>query len=51
MGFLFNKPADVPGSALPSILVGMFVAFGGILFGYDVSASPRKASESAILTR
>ena len=35
MGFLFNKPADVPGAALPSILVGMFVAFGGILFGYD----------------
>jgi len=35
MGFLFNKPADVPGSAAPSIIVGMFVAFGGVLFGYD----------------
>lgn len=35
MGFLFNKPADVPGSAAPAILVGMFVAFGGVLFGYD----------------
>ncbi|KAL2395781.1 Major facilitator-type transporter ecdD [Exophiala dermatitidis] len=35
MGFLFNKPADVPGSAAPAIIIGCFVAFGGILFGYD----------------
>ncbi|KAL1968639.1 hypothetical protein VTN77DRAFT_1465 [Rasamsonia byssochlamydoides] len=30
-----RKPAGVPGSALPAILVGHFVALGGILFGYD----------------
>jgi hypothetical protein len=35
-GFLFKKPDDVPGAAFPAIMVGMFVAFGGILFGYDV---------------
>jgi len=29
-----KKPADVPGSALPAIVIGLFVAFGGILFGY-----------------
>lgn len=35
MGLLFNKPDDVAGSALPAILIGAFVAFGGVLFGYD----------------
>merc|ERR1711939_801268 len=30
-----KKPADVPGSALPAVIIGLFVAFGGILFGYD----------------
>jgi hypothetical protein len=30
-----RKPADVPGSAVPAIIVGLFVSFGGILFGYD----------------
>ncbi|KAN0098412.1 putative glucose transporter rco-3 [Hyaloscypha variabilis] len=30
-----QQPADVPGSALPAIAVGVFVSFGGILFGYD----------------
>lgn len=35
MGFLFTKPEGVPGSALPAILIGLFVSFGGILFGYD----------------
>ena len=29
-----KKPADVPGSALPAVIIGLFVAFGGILFGY-----------------
>jgi hypothetical protein len=28
-----RKPAGVPGSAIPAILVGHFVALGGILFG------------------
>ncbi|EOD50236.1 putative mfs monosaccharide protein [Neofusicoccum parvum] len=35
MPFMLKKPADTPGSALPAILIGLFVAFGGILFGYD----------------
>jgi MFS transporter, SP family, sugar:H+ symporter len=35
MGLLFNKPQDVPGAAWPAIVIGAFVAFGGVLFGYD----------------
>ncbi|KAL8850479.1 MAG: hypothetical protein Q9221_004622 [Calogaya cf. arnoldii] len=35
MGIMIKKPADVPGSAAPAILIGLFVAFGGVLFGYD----------------
>ncbi|KAF2009862.1 general substrate transporter [Aaosphaeria arxii CBS 175.79] len=35
MGFLIQKPEGTAGSALPAILVGLFVAFGGVLFGYD----------------
>jgi SP family sugar:H+ symporter-like MFS transporter len=33
MGLALKKPADVPGSAVPAIVIGMFVAFGGVLFG------------------
>lgn len=29
------KPAGEPGSSWPAILIGAFVAFGGVLFGYD----------------
>ncbi|KAL8932199.1 MAG: hypothetical protein Q9216_006929 [Gyalolechia sp. 2 TL-2023] len=35
MGVMIKKPQDVPGSAAPAIIIGLFVAFGGILFGYD----------------
>ncbi|KAJ5900028.1 hypothetical protein N7495_004772 [Penicillium taxi] len=35
MGFTFKKPNDAVGSATPAILIGLFVAFGGVLFGYD----------------
>jgi SP family sugar:H+ symporter-like MFS transporter len=35
MGLALKKPADVPGRSWPAILIGMFVAFGGVLFGYD----------------
>lgn len=31
MAFLFSKPADTPGSAVPAVIIGMFVAFGGVL--------------------
>ncbi|KAL9093848.1 MAG: hypothetical protein Q9165_003771 [Trypethelium subeluteriae] len=35
MPLLIKKPDNVAGAAWPAIAVGMFVAFGGILFGYD----------------
>ncbi|PVH93229.1 general substrate transporter [Periconia macrospinosa] len=35
MPLTIKKPVDVPGSAAPAIMVGLFVAFGGVLFGYD----------------
>ncbi|KAF9891209.1 Plasma membrane low glucose sensor [Aspergillus nanangensis] len=35
MGFALNKPDNAAGSATPAIAIGLFVAFGGVLFGYD----------------
>ncbi|KAJ5528403.1 hypothetical protein N7513_012562 [Penicillium frequentans] len=35
MGFALKKPDDAVGSATPAIVIGLFVAFGGVLFGYD----------------
>jgi sugar porter (SP) family MFS transporter len=32
---VLKKPEDEAGAAWPAILVGLFVAFGGVLFGYD----------------
>lgn len=32
---LIAVPKEAEGSARPAILMGAFVAFGGILFGYD----------------
>lgn len=32
---LFKKPADAVGSAIPAVAVGLFVAFGGVIYGYD----------------
>jgi hypothetical protein len=34
MGLMLKKPEGSAGSALPAILIGLFVAFGGVLFGY-----------------
>jgi hypothetical protein len=34
MGFLIQRPEGTPGSAWPAIVIGLFVAFGGVLFGY-----------------
>jgi hypothetical protein len=34
MGLMLQKPQGVAGSTAPAILVGLFVAFGGVLFGY-----------------
>jgi len=33
MGFALKKPDDAVGSATPTIVIGLFVAFGGVLFG------------------
>jgi SP family sugar:H+ symporter-like MFS transporter len=35
MGFMLKPPPDTAGKAWPAILIGLFVAFGGVLFGYD----------------
>lgn len=35
MGFLLKKPADIQGKSWPAIVIGLFVAFGGVLFGYE----------------
>lgn len=34
MPIVLRPPEGTPGSALPAIFIGLFVAFGGILFGY-----------------
>jgi hypothetical protein len=34
MGLMIRKPEGSVGSAFPAIMVGLFVAFGGVLFGY-----------------
>lgn len=33
MGVMLKPPEGTPGSAWPAIMVGLFVAFGGVLFG------------------
>ena len=35
MPFLIKPPEGSAGAAWPAIMVGFFVAFGGVLFGYD----------------
>lgn len=34
MGFTLRKPEGEAGEAGPAIMIGLFVAFGGILYGY-----------------
>ncbi|KAF4505667.1 hypothetical protein G6O67_007590 [Ophiocordyceps sinensis] len=34
----WHKPDNVAGSSMPAIMVGLFVASGGLLFGYDTGA-------------
>jgi hypothetical protein len=34
MGLKLQKPEGIPGKSWPAIAIGMFVAFGGVLFGY-----------------
>lgn len=35
MGLAISPPEGTAGAAWPAIAVGLFVAFGGVLFGYD----------------
>ncbi|KAI6086866.1 hexose transporter [Hypoxylon rubiginosum] len=35
MGIAIKKPSEEAGKAWPAIVIGFFVAFGGVLFGYD----------------
>lgn len=35
MRLSLKKPEGVPGKSWPAIVIGLFVAFGGVLFGYD----------------
>jgi len=38
MGLLaIPKPETEAGKAWPAIVIGLFVAFGGVLFGYELS--------------
>ncbi len=34
------KPEDEAGKSWPAIAIGAFVAFGGVLFGYDTPPFP-----------
>ena len=36
MGLMLKRPEEVAGSIMPAIIVGLFVAFGGVLFGYVI---------------
>jgi len=33
--FQLTAPPDYPGKTWPAVVIGLFVAFGGVLFGYD----------------
>lgn len=35
MGLALKKPEGEAGATWPAIVIGLFVAFGGVLFGYD----------------
>jgi hypothetical protein len=37
MGFMLQKPKDEAGGTLPAVIIGMFVAFGGILVRCSLS--------------
>jgi hypothetical protein len=47
MGLKLKKPEDIPGKSWPAIAIGLFVAFGGVLFGYV--KAPRTPSALAVV--
>lgn len=36
---MLKKPDDADGKSWPAIVIGLFVAFGGVLFGYAITVS------------
>ena len=51
MGIMIKKPEHVAGSSAPAIMIGLFVAFGGILFGYVPKLKPDLSTTSSLGTR
>ncbi|KAL1894778.1 glucose transporter [Ceratocystis pirilliformis] len=47
----WQKPDNVAGSSMPAIVIGLFVASGGILFGYDTGTINGVMVMSAFLKR
>jgi hypothetical protein len=35
VAMFWKKPDNVAGTTAPAILIGLFVTFGGLLYGYD----------------
>ncbi|POS86958.1 hypothetical protein EPUL_003726, partial [Erysiphe pulchra] len=35
MGLALKKPQDFPGKSWPAVVIGLFVAVGGVLYGYE----------------
>jgi hypothetical protein len=46
MGFLLNKPKDDVGGTLPAVVIGMFVAFGGILVRRFLNETTTSSTDS-----
>jgi hypothetical protein len=43
----WRKPDNVAGSSAPAIMVGLFVATGGLLFGYDTGWVDCRANDGS----
>lgn len=44
MAFTIMRPDEAVGSATPAVMIGLFVAFGGVLFGYVLPDGKRLTS-------
>jgi hypothetical protein len=45
MRFAIQKPADTVGATWPAVLTGLFIAFGGFLFGFG---APGEGEQSVV---